>query len=316
MPMGGFRHTGVANGSARSDYAALGQVQDGKVQWAAAGGTADALTATYSPAVTAIVDGQLACVRAGAANATTTPTLAVNGLTARTIVKNGGDALVAGDIAGAGHEMILRYDLTNTRWELLNPSGDLGALSRLDTVDTAQIDDDAVETAKINDDAVTLAKMAHGTQGGLIYYAASGVPTELAAGTDGYVLTAGGAGANPAWEAMTPSAITATYESAQLAATVGGTHSLTHSLGGRPRGIDLWLECTSDEYGYVAGERILVGYNTDIGGTASRGVAVKSTTTTIELKISGTAASIINFSTGAAVEITTASWRYVVTAWR
>lgn len=121
LPMATYRHTGVGNAVARTDYAAAGQVQDGKLNWVDGGGTADAITATYSPAITALVDGQMCCVRATAANATTTPTFSPNGLTARTIVKKGGAALVAGDIVADGHELILRYDLDNTRWELMNP---------------------------------------------------------------------------------------------------------------------------------------------------------------------------------------------------
>lgn len=121
LPMATYRHTGVGNGSARTDYAAMGQVQDGKINWVDGGGTADAITAAYSPALTALVDGQLCFVRATAANATTTPSFSPNGLTARTIVKQGGGALVAGDIVGDGHELVLRYDLANTQWELLNP---------------------------------------------------------------------------------------------------------------------------------------------------------------------------------------------------
>lgn len=121
LPMGGFRHTGVGNGAARTDYAALGQLQDGVVNWVVAGGSADALTATYSPAVTAYVDGQLFFVRAGVPNATTTPTFAANALAAHTITKRGGVALVAGDIVGNLYECILRYNLANTRFELLNP---------------------------------------------------------------------------------------------------------------------------------------------------------------------------------------------------
>jgi len=97
-------------------------VQQGTTNWVDGGGTADAITAVYSPAITALVDGQLCFVRATLANATTTPTFAPNGLTARTIVRQGGSALVAGDIVGNGYELILRYDLTNTRWELLNPA--------------------------------------------------------------------------------------------------------------------------------------------------------------------------------------------------
>jgi len=121
LPMATWRHTGVGNAQSRTDYAAFGQVQDGKAAWAAAGGTADAITASYTIPITALVDGQLCYVRAGAANATTTPTFSPNGLTARTIVKAGGTALAVGDIAAAGQELILRYNLASTRWELLNP---------------------------------------------------------------------------------------------------------------------------------------------------------------------------------------------------
>jgi len=124
LPMGTYRHTGVGNASARTDYAAAGQTQDGKLNWADSGGTADAITATYAPALTALVNGQLCHVRAGFANATTTPTFAPNGLTARTIVKNGGSALAVGDIMGDGHELVLRYDLANTRWEFVNVGGE------------------------------------------------------------------------------------------------------------------------------------------------------------------------------------------------
>lgn len=122
FPMGTNRHTGVGNGVARTDYTAMGQSQDGVLNWAASGGTADVLTATYAPALTALINGQLCFVRAALANATATPSFSPNGLTARTIVNRGGQALVAGAISGGGHELALRYDLANTRWELLNPS--------------------------------------------------------------------------------------------------------------------------------------------------------------------------------------------------
>src|SRR5258708_1401423 len=98
LPMNNFKFTGLGNGSARTDSIALGQVQDGNLNWVAAGGSADGLTATYSPAVTTLVDGQLFFVRASAPNATTTPTFAPNGLTPRTITKGGGAALTVSDI--------------------------------------------------------------------------------------------------------------------------------------------------------------------------------------------------------------------------
>ena len=170
LPMASFRHTGVGNAAARTDYAAAGQVQDGKLNWVDGGGTADAITATYSPAITTLVDGQLCCVRATAANATTTPTFAPNGLTARTIVKKGGAALVAGDIVADGHELILRYDLSNTRWELLNPGSYAG--TGANTFTGAQL-----IQAAATQDAVEIAGRAGGTSS----YKVTLTPTTLTA---------------------------------------------------------------------------------------------------------------------------------------
>lgn len=94
----------------------------------AAGGTADAITATYSPAI-ALVDQQLCAFVATAANATTTPTFAPNALTAHTITKQGGVALLAGDIPGNLASCLLQYNLANTRWELLNPASSAGLVA-------------------------------------------------------------------------------------------------------------------------------------------------------------------------------------------
>ena len=94
----------------------------GKLPWGATPGTADAIAVTYSPALTGLPDGQLCFFRAAAANTSTTPTFNPNGLGALPIVKNGNQPLVAGDIAGQYHEIMLRYEATNTRWELLNPA--------------------------------------------------------------------------------------------------------------------------------------------------------------------------------------------------
>lgn len=122
LPMGNFKHTGVADGAARADYSSLGQTQDGLANWVVAGGTSDALTATYASPITALKDGQICFVRALAANATTTPTFSPNGLPAHVITKNGGLPLAISDINGALYEAVFRYNLANTRWELLNPS--------------------------------------------------------------------------------------------------------------------------------------------------------------------------------------------------
>lgn len=136
LPMGGYRHTGVGDGSAVTDYAALGQVQKQSYLYAAAGGSADAITATFTPTITALTNGMTLKVRAGSANATTTPTFSPDGLTARTIVKDNGASLAAGDIAGSGHDILLSYDLANTRWLLLNPKVQLSAAIDLNSLTT------------------------------------------------------------------------------------------------------------------------------------------------------------------------------------
>jgi hypothetical protein len=58
LPMGGFRHTGVSNGSARNDYASVAQLQDGGALVGTATGSLGACTATLTPAITAYANGQ------------------------------------------------------------------------------------------------------------------------------------------------------------------------------------------------------------------------------------------------------------------
>ena len=89
---------------------------------ATATGTTDALVGTYSPVITTLVNGITLMVRAMLANTSATPTFQANGTAVKTIVKGNNLALVAGDIAGAGHWIELQYDLTLDKWVLLNPA--------------------------------------------------------------------------------------------------------------------------------------------------------------------------------------------------
>lgn len=97
-------------------------VQEVSYSHAAAGGTVNAITATYTPAVTTLVDGTTLFVVALGANTNSTPTFSPNGLTARTIVKGTGQTLLNGDIEGAGHILELKYKASGTVWVLQNPS--------------------------------------------------------------------------------------------------------------------------------------------------------------------------------------------------
>ncbi|GEM_PF-2210994 len=122
LPMAGFNHTGVGNATARTHYAAAGQIQDNGLLFATGGGTGDAITATFTPSIPALIDGMEVCVRAPGANTVAAPTFTPLGLTAHPITKLGGGSLLPGDIANSRHELRLRYNLANTCWELRNPA--------------------------------------------------------------------------------------------------------------------------------------------------------------------------------------------------
>ena len=129
LPMGGFKHTNVANGVAASDYAAFGQIQSGVSSWAVAGGTSDAITASFTPAVTSLTDGILLWVRAAATNLTSVPTFSPNGLTAHPIVRAAALIQIAiGDIVAAT-DIGLRYNASASQWVLVNtPSIPVGGM--------------------------------------------------------------------------------------------------------------------------------------------------------------------------------------------
>lgn len=108
----------------------LPTIQQNAMIAATAGGTADAITAGYTPAIAAPTIGMVLYVRAAAANTTTTPTFSPDGLTARTIVKGNNLPLVAGDIAGAGHWLALQYDASLLKWVLLNSATGVASVVR------------------------------------------------------------------------------------------------------------------------------------------------------------------------------------------
>lgn len=120
LPMGGFNHTGVANGSARNHYAALGQLQDGGIIYAGAvGGTADVITITLSPAISSYIAGQAFSFIASGNN-TTNVTLNVNGLGAKALTKNGATVLIAGDIVSSS---IVEVEYDGTQFQLVGGAG-------------------------------------------------------------------------------------------------------------------------------------------------------------------------------------------------
>lgn len=118
LPMGGFKHTGVAVAAALTDYARADQVQNSAFTYLTIGGTADVITATSSPAFSAYATGQMFHFVASGTN-TTAVTLQINGIAgAKAVTKNGTVPLTAGDIK-SGATYIVVYD--GTRFQLSAP---------------------------------------------------------------------------------------------------------------------------------------------------------------------------------------------------
>lgn len=131
MPWNGYHITGYGStsaASARTDVPAWGQIQDGAANYAVFAGSADGLTLTPSPAITAYAAGQIFWGRLTATNVTATPTISVSGLTAKTIKKRGGttgQALVAGDLT-SGNIAAFAYQSATDVFELVSPAIEIG----------------------------------------------------------------------------------------------------------------------------------------------------------------------------------------------
>lgn len=112
LPMSGFRHTGVAAASARTDYAQSAQVQDSSMHWLTAVAGTDTITASLAtPSLAAYAAGQVFRFISAGANTTTSVTLNINGIGAKPITKNGAIPLAIGDIQ-SGKSVEVIYDGT------------------------------------------------------------------------------------------------------------------------------------------------------------------------------------------------------------
>ncbi|CAB4165322.1 hypothetical protein UFOVP833_48 [uncultured Caudovirales phage] len=97
IPFGGFRLTNVGAATMATDAPNAVQVQNG-LGYAADTGIADAYAIAPAPAIAAYVVGQIFGTKITHTNATTTPTLAVSGLTSGLIKWPNGSAPAIGDI--------------------------------------------------------------------------------------------------------------------------------------------------------------------------------------------------------------------------
>ena len=115
ITMGGYKITNLGVGTVSTDAARVSQIQSGNATYIIVSGS-DTITGTLSPALTAYSTGGLYTFIVATTN-TTSVTLNIDGLGAKSVVRSGSSALVAGDLV-SGQIVLVEYDGTN--FQLIN----------------------------------------------------------------------------------------------------------------------------------------------------------------------------------------------------
>jgi len=144
LPMGGFKHTGVADAVAVTEYAVTGQVQNSDYIDAGTSSGTDTVTAGLTPALTAYEVGQVFTLVVGGTN-TGPITLNIDSVGALAVQKLGA-ALVAGDWT-LNDVVHVRHD--GTQLQMLSPART--PVLTAGSIATAAIADNAIDETKLKD---------------------------------------------------------------------------------------------------------------------------------------------------------------------
>lgn len=135
LSMNSFKHTNVGDGTARNQYATVGQLQDQGVQaLSLVGGTTTTVTASMTPVIASYTTGARYYFKAVNTNTGST-TLKIDSAPAVTIQLNGA-ALVGGELVSGQYHTVI-YDGTN--FQLLDPA--MSASTRTLPASVAQVQD-------------------------------------------------------------------------------------------------------------------------------------------------------------------------------
>lgn len=114
--------------------------------------------------------------------------------------------------------------------DLIDSYADTSAAVTSVTGDVTAVINNGVATTTIAPRAVTLAKQAFGTQGQIIYYAASGVPTALTVGASSQVLTV--QAGLPVWASAADASVGALIKVGSAQANNSATIDFVNGVGG------------------------------------------------------------------------------------
>lgn len=223
---------------------------------AAAGGTADAITATLSPALGSLTDGARVQVIPAADN-TAAVTLNVNGLGAKDVKHPDGSALVAGDIKN-GYAFEVLYSSTADDWILVSGSKPIKAdFSGFDFTGVTNLNPPVKEDQLfVWDDSASVPGRVSLGQLQTSWTALGATP----AADDTIVLydTSAAQIKKVAYSDLVPAA--ETYSGTAAVPAAGATATLAHSLSGTPQVVRVVLQCTdaAGDAGYAQDDEISV----------------------------------------------------------
>lgn len=175
--LNGNKFVDVGDATARTHFAAAGQVANSSLIYAGTSAGTDTITATLTPAITAYAAGQRYHFKAGGTN-TGAASINFNSVGAGTLRKgpDGATALAAGDITTGGMYTV-EYDGTN--FQLLNPKFPAGFA----TTDTPQFT--AINVGAASDTTLSRASAGDLQIEANIIYRAGGTDVAIADGGTG-----------------------------------------------------------------------------------------------------------------------------------
>lgn len=335
LPMGSFKHTGVANGSAVTDYAAVGQVQGGTLILLADTAGTNTVTTTATPTLTAYVKGQTFRAKLGG-TCSGAVTLNIDSLGAKAVQKNQ-NALGSGDwTSGDFTEFV--YD--GTQFQLLSPArtpfipsnslplsiitqqtantvvvNNTNATANL-TVASISASQVLGRTSSSDLKGLTFTEMLDNVGSaawGDILFRGTASWQKLAAGTSGLFLKSNGPGADPSY--ATPATITK-FTSGSLAYPTAGTPVATaHGLGAAPFGVQIELINVTTEGSYVTGDKIVMNPGVSDQAGVGFGFAVYYDATNVTFNMNNQLFIIPKTGTGSVFQPTAAKWNVIVKAW-
>ncbi|TIL43410.1 hypothetical protein [Mesorhizobium sp.] len=146
--------------------------------------------------------------------------------------------------------------------------------------------------------------------GDIEYFTGAKVKARLAKGTALQALLMNAGATAPEWGTLP---FVKSYESSQQTITSGGSLTLAHGLGVKPKLYLAVLQCTTAEKGYSIGDEV-AALTIPVN---SRGVSIVPDATNLNIRYGSfaTAFELLNKTTGDNDAATNANWRLVVRAW-